>query len=337
MSPRVVGLLAALTTILIWSAFIVVARASADPARQPTLGSFDIVAARLLGAGLVLLPAGWWLTRRKRQQARAEGSAQVPGSLWGLSPLPLGITVQMGVLGGLLYGMLAYAGFAFAPAAHASVLMPGSLPLWTALLALLLLGERPTRARIVGLVCIVGGDLLVGGSSLLHALDGSGIWRGDVLFIASSIVWSSYAVLVRKHGVQAVEATTSIAVFAALTYLPVYALLMVAGVVPPRLLTAPASDVLFQMLMQGIGSVVISGISFNLMIRYFGPVRSTMLTAVVPGLSALLAALLLREPLPWNVLAGLTLVTVGIVFGVYRIQRPAGSTVAPAATSAPKA
>ena len=40
----------------------------------------------------------------------------------------------IGALGGVVYAMLAYAGFFFAPAAHASVLMPGSLPLWTALL-----------------------------------------------------------------------------------------------------------------------------------------------------------------------------------------------------------
>ena len=41
-----------------------------------------------------------------------------------------------------------------------------------------------------------------------------------------------------------------------------------------------------------------------------------MLTAVVPGLSALSAALVLAEPLPWNVMTGLALVTLGIVFGV---------------------
>jgi drug/metabolite transporter (DMT)-like permease len=59
-----------------------------------------------------------------------------------------------------------------------------------------------------------------------------------------------------------------------------------------------------------------------MMIRYYGPVRSTMLTAVVPGLSALSAALVLGEPLPWNVLAGLTLVTLGIVFGVRQAGAP---------------
>jgi len=41
-----------------------------------------------------------------------------------------------------------------------------------------------------------------------------------------------------------------------------------------------------------------------------------MMTAVVPGLTALGAALVLAEPMPWNVLAGLALVTCGIVFGV---------------------
>jgi len=54
-----------------------------------------------------------------------------------------------------------------------------------------------------------------------------------------------------------------------------------------------------------------------------------MITAVVPGLSALSAALFLGEPLPWNVLAGLLLVSAGIVFGVRKVA--ARSALAPAA------
>jgi drug/metabolite transporter (DMT)-like permease len=61
---------------------------------------------------------------------------------------------------------------------------------------------------------------------------------------------------------------------------------------------------------------VVSGISFTMMIQHYGPIRSTMITALVPGLSALSAALILGEPLYWNLLAGLSLVTAGIVFGV---------------------
>jgi drug/metabolite transporter (DMT)-like permease len=114
----------------------------------------------------------------------------------------------------------------------------------------------------------------------------------------------------------AVHATAAITVFAFFTFVPLYGVLLASGVLTGQVFTAPLKDVVFQMLMQGVGAVVVSGISFNLMIRYYGPVRSTMLTAVVPGLSALAAAWLLAEPLHWNVLLGLVLVTLGIVFGV---------------------
>jgi drug/metabolite transporter (DMT)-like permease len=102
---------------------------------------------------------------------------------------------------------------------------------------------------------------------------------------------------------------------------PSYLLLVWAGVLEGRVFTAPLADVLWQMLMQGVGSVVVSGISFNMMIRAYGPVRSTMLTAVVPGLSALSAGFFLAEPLPWNVLCGLALVTLGILFGVRQVAK----------------
>jgi drug/metabolite transporter (DMT)-like permease len=76
------------------------------------------------------------------------------------------------------------------------------------------------------------------------------------------------------------------------------------------------SEIVFQAVFQGVGSVVISGITFTQMIRTFGPVKSTMITAVVPGLSALGAVVFLGEPLSWNLWAGLALVTGGILFGV---------------------
>ena len=316
-SPRTIGLAAAVVTVLIWTSFIVIARASADPARGGVLNPFDIVYARIWGASLILLPWGLWLTVRDRARAQEAGTS-TPGtsSLWGMSPLPLALTVKVGFFGGLLYAMLAYSGFVYAPAAHASVLMPGSLPLWTALLAVWILGDRITTTRAIGLVLIVGGDLLVGGASLLHALDGSGIWRGDVLFMAASLVWSTYSVLARRHALDAVRATIAITAFAFVTYVPVYTVLLLLHWVPGQVLVAPWRDVLFQMVFQGMGSVVISGITFTKMIQHFGPVRSTMITALVPGLSAISAAIFLGEPLHWNLLAGLALVTLGIFFGV---------------------
>lgn len=320
------GLLAAVVTVTIWTGFIVIARASA----QRTLGPFDIALLRIIGASLVLVPWGWWLVRRRTRDAAARGAAGPgPYSLLGISPLPLRTTALLGTFGGLLYAMLAYAGFFHAPATHASVLMPGSLPLWTALLAVVILRDRITPLRAAGLALIVAGDLLVGGRSLLAAFEGGDVWKGDLLFMLAAFCWATYSVLARRHAVDAVQATIAITAFACLVYVPGYALLAALGTVSSHLAEAPWSEIVFHMAFQGGGSVVISGISFTRMIQHFGPVRSTMITALVPGLSAMGAVVFLHEPLHWNLLAGLLLVTAGILLGVLRSGQPAPSVPLP--------
>ena len=154
--------------------------------------------------------------------------------------------------------------------------------------------------------------------------------------MGAAFCWSIYSVLARKYQLNPVLSTIAITAFAFLTYVPVFVLLTQTGVLPTRLGLAPWGEIAFQMLFQGVGSVVISGITFVQMVRAFGPVRSTMITALVPGLSALGAVLLLGEPLGWNLLAGLALVTAGILFGV-RAARPtaASATKIEAASAQP--
>ena len=313
-SARTVGLAAAVVTVLIWTSFIVIARASA----AHTLLPLDIALLRIVGASTVLLPWAWWLMRA----ARARGERV--GSLLGLSPLPLRVTVQAGFFGGLMYAVLSYTGFFYAPAAHASVLMPGSLPLWTTLLALWLLHERVHLARVLGLVCIVLGDVLVGGASLLQAFDGGEVWKGDLLFMAAASCWAAYTVTARRHGLDAVRATMAITAFACVVFVPVFVLATSLGLWSTHIAQASWRELLFQAAFQGGASVVISGITFTQMVRHFGPVRSTMITALVPGLPALGAVAVLGEPMHWNLLAGLALVTGGILLGV-RSAKPSSA------------
>ncbi len=319
LSPKAVGIIAAVVTILIWSSFIVIARASA----KGSLTSLDMVFLRCVGAGVVLLPWGWWLVRSRRRQALAAGhlpATHASTSAWlGLSPYDFKLTALVGSVGGVAYAMFAYSGFFFAPAAHASVLLPGTLPLSTALVAMWLLKDRITRTRAIGLGLILCGDMLVGGLSLLKAFDGGQTWKGDVLFLSASTCWAFYSVLARKNALDAVKATIAITVFTSVTYLPAYALLVGFGAISSHLAAAPWGEIVFQAIFQGVGSVVISGISFTKMIQHFGPIRSTMMTATVPGLSALGAVFFLGEPLPWTLMLGLALVTLGIVFGVRQV------------------
>ena len=317
LSPKTIGIASAVITIVIWTSFIVVARFMALKSLTP----LDIVLCRIVGAALVLLPWGFFMVRKMRTSG-----ATAQTSLW-ISPLPLQLTLLLGLFGGVGYAVLAYSAFTFAPAAHGSVLMPGLLPLTTALLSVLLLGEVLSRGRKIGLGLILCGGLLVGGASIWQAYadsaSGSQVWKGDVLFVTASSCWAFYTVLCRKYKLDAVPTTIAVIVFCVLAYVPIYVLLVGAGVLASKLSTAPLWEIAFQTFYQGMGSVVISGIAFTQMIRYFGPIRSTMLTALVPGLSALGAVIFLGEPLGLNLILGLALVTLGIVVGVRASGAPA--------------
>ena len=306
LSTQNVGRLSALITVLLWTSFIIVGRASSSHVLLP----FDIFCARILGASLVLLPWAWWMMREVRQKGERVGS------LFGLSPLPLRQTMQAGFLGGLMFALLAYIGFFFAPAGHAAILMPGSLPLWTTLLMWIFLREKIGMNRVISLGLILMGDILVSGLSLLKAFEGGDVWIGDLLFISAAICWSAYSVAVRRFGLDAVKATMAITAFALVSFVPLFTVLVFLNILPSHFTQATWIEIFLQVTFQGIGSVVISGISFTQMIRSYGPVKSTMMTAVVPELSAFGAVIILGEPMSWQLTAGVVLVTFGILFGV---------------------
>jgi drug/metabolite transporter (DMT)-like permease len=306
-SPRTAGIFAAVITVMIWTSFIVVARFMALRSLTP----LDIVFCRIIGASIVLLPWGWYLVRQQRRKGQSSNA-------WlGLSPLDFKITATVGLFGGIAYAVLAYSGFVYAPAAHGSVLLPGMLPLSTALLSVMILKEKLSKLRLIGLGIIMCGAIVVGGSSIVNGISAGGdVWKGDLLFVCASSCWAFYTVTCRKHQLGAVSATIAVIVFCAVFYLPSYILLILVDVIHSKLMTAPLWEIGFQMFWQGMGSVVISGISFTKMVQYFGPIRSTMVTALVPGLSALGAVIFLHEPLYWNLIVGLTLVSLGIIVGV---------------------
>jgi drug/metabolite transporter (DMT)-like permease len=313
-SKQTAGVFYAVITVAIWVNFVIIARVMA----HKTLTPFDIGFVRFIAAALIMVPWGFWWVRRERAQ---NPTAQ---SWMGLSPLSFRLSALIGTIGGIGYACFAYSGFFFAPASHASVLMTGVLPLWTALLAFFVLKTPVTSRRAIGLALIALGAVFVGGTSVLQSMRGD-VWRGDVLFLCASFCWASYTVIARKNALAAIPATIAISVFALFTYVPVYGVLAFTGAIHTQLFAAPWSEIFLQGLLQGVLSVVISGITFVKMVEIFGPVRSTMITSVVPPVSAIGAVILLNEPLHWNLVIGLVLATIGIGFGVKSVT-PATSS-----------
>lgn len=307
-----IGAGSAIAVLLIWTSFILIARLSAKGHLNP----FDIAFLRFAFSGGIVLPIVVVQRGRLLRQLGAN-----PRQAWGRG-------AALAATAGVAYCSLAYSGFFFAPVAHAAVLLPGSLPLYTAILAALLVGERFRRARLIGLAAIVAGDLLIGGTSLLRALDGADTsWKGDLLFLGAAMTWALYSVLCRRWKLDAVPATCAIAIGCLLSYVPLFALGAAFGVVPTRLPVAPWSEILFQAVYQGGLAMFVAGVAFTQAVKTFGPVRTTMVTALVPVLATLLAVPLLGEPLTATAVIGLICVTGGLLIGVRAqvVQRPVAS------------
>lgn len=283
-----VGLACAAVVVAVWTAFLLVSRAGA----VGTLLPYDLAALRFGVAGLVMLPV---LLRS------------------GLAGLRLAQALLLVVSAGLGFPLLAYAAFALAPAAHGGVMMTGTLPLWTAILAGLLLGERLGGARLASLALILAGVA----SLALPLLGGSpSVLAGDLLFAGASFSWAIYTIAARAWAVPPLPATAIVAVGAALLYLPVYLLFL-----PKGLAATPAAELVLQGLFQGVVAVIVSLLAFTRAVAALGPAPTTMIAALVPGLGAVLAVPLLGEPLePWAV-AGLVLVSLGMAGSVLALVR----------------
>ncbi|MCS6878723.1 MAG: DMT family transporter [Geminicoccaceae bacterium] len=277
---RLAGYAAGALVVAIWTAFVIVSRAGALGPLMPT----DIAGLRMSVALCIAAPIAL---------------------RFGLAGLSFARASVLVATAGLGFPLLAYSGFAFAPAAHASILMSGTLPLWTALLARLFLGQELTARRLASLGLLVLGILALA-SGLEEAPEGA--WRGDLLFLAASFSWAVFTIAARAWNVPAVPTAGIVGVGAGLFYLPLWIALMPKGLAEVDLVELAAHG-----LYHGLLAFFVAFVAYTRCLALLGPGPTTMLTAIVPGLGAVLAAPLLDEPLTVSALLGLAFVTAGMV------------------------
>ena len=302
-----VGVVCAVAVLVIWSSFILIGRLNATGAH--TLLPLDIAFLRFVFSGLGVLGIVAVRSRRAPAGLTARRAA--------LGPLTVGQIAALGGFAGVGYCSLAYTGFFFAPAAHASVLMTGSLPLWTAIIAWFVVREPITRASLVAVLLIIAGDALVAESSLRTASTGEGAWKGDLCFLGASMMWAAYTVSCRKWRVGPLDATVAIGLSCLATFVPAYALGVALGWWPSHLAQAGWREITFQIVFQAGFAMLIAGPAFTQVIASFGAVRAAMLTALVPVISALAAVPVLGESLGLVTIAGLGCVTAGFSVSVW--------------------
>ena len=220
---------------------------------------------------------------------------------------PLWILALIVTGGGLPFGLVGMAGAQFAPASHMGALLPGSMPIFVALLSAVFLGERFRRGRIVGLGIIVLGVACVVGTTFFGTTGGSNVLLGDALFISAGVFWAIYTVAYRKSGLDPWHGAALICFWSSVLVLPIW--IMSPGA---ALLVAPLPDIALQVAAQGILAGLIGLAAYGVAIRHLGASVAAVSGAVVPALTALGGYVLLGEPLSWLTAIGVICVASGI-------------------------
>jgi len=272
------GYVMAALVVAIWSGFVVVSRLGG----VSPLTAWDLVAIRYGTAAIILLPV-FVFKRRFRLFTRQ--------------------SVGLALTGGLGYALLVFSGFKRAPATHAAILLPGLLPFAVTLMAGLVLGERPSASRWLGLTVIAAGVACLGAEAFHGA---RAVRDGDLLLVGASFSYAAFTALARRWRADPWEATLAVVFLTALVYLPVYGLFL-----PKHLSNVALMTIAIQALYQGLLAIVVQMPLYVGAVRLIGATRLGTLMALVPALAGFAAVPILGEPLSGWTTAGLLLVTGG--------------------------
>lgn len=296
MNPKILlGLFLGVASSVIWGGHAVVARpALAGQGFHP----LDLAAFRYAPAALLLAPLAW----RSRDALARVG-------WWRLLLLALS--------GGAPNLLLFLSALVYAPAAHGGTIAPMTVPIAGALLAIPLIGERPSRGRAMALGVMASGVLMIGWDGVAGAHPGA--WRGDILLLLAGSTWAVFTLLLRRWQVPAIPATAAVTMISALAVMPVWVPWRAAQV-----LALPSMAILLHVVMQGLVLGAFAMFLYARAVELLGPTRAATLSIMVPVTALLLAALLLHEPISLLQGMGASLAVGGMLAAVLFTGRKAG-------------
>ncbi len=280
--PALTGWLAAFATVTIWAVWAVATRHAVTHDLPPAaLGLL-----RFAVPALLLLPISLRI---------------------GLLPKGLGFRKGIGLLGsGAPFFLVVALGMQFAPAAEIGPLLPGTMPLFVALIGWLVLGERLGRIRIAGFALILIGVICIGGHGLLVA--GNGAWRGHLLLLTGACLWGIYTHAYRRSGLSALQAAALIGLWSFLILLPFGAPSLVRA-----LGEGLAGPIVLQAILQGFLSGVVGIILYGIAVDRLGASRAAAVSPLSIVLAALIAIPVLGEFPDAAAMIGIILATLGVV------------------------
>ena len=215
----------------------------------------------------------------------------------------------MGACGYTAFNALNYVAAHYTSAVNLSIIQ-GAIPLMV-LLGGLVLRHAPVRpAQIAGVAVAMAGVLLVASGGHLETLLKLKFNIGDLMMLAATVLYAGYALALRSRaggGGGALGFFFGLAAAAFVTSLPLLAIEWARGGLQP-----PTAKGWAIMAFIALAPSFLSQILFIRAVALIGPARAGLFINLVPVLGALLAVLVLGEPLGLHQVLALALVLGGI-------------------------
>ncbi|MFB0923034.1 MAG: DMT family transporter [Alphaproteobacteria bacterium] len=277
----VLGVLASVGVVLLFSGFLVVSRFGATS----TLTIYDMAALRFGIAGVCTIPI-FFLVRWPR--------------------IPLWKAAVIAITSGAPFTLFVFGGMSFAPVAHGGIVINGAMPVFASLLAWAVFGVRLSGWRIVGVLMIVAGVIGTGWDALSFGEPGQ--WRGHLLFLGAAACNATFLTSVRGWGLTALQSLICVNGINLLIYIPIWLLLL-----PSNLAGTPWPEILLQGVYQGVVAAFIASILIAHAARMLGGMRQAAAMSAAPAVAVLIAIPALGESPSGISVAGICVVMAGIL------------------------
>lgn len=273
-----------LLAIFIWAGNTVITKMSAGAIFPAEIGFYRWLLAGLLFTPFMLKPV------------IAHWSAIAPN---------LGKVFILGVLGMAIYQSLAYFAASMTTATNMGIIL-SLMPLMSLAMAIACLGQRLTAGALAGAVLSLLGVLVVVSSGSLAVLMEHGVNLGDGLMLIATLAYALYSTLLKKWQLRLPPLVLLYlqVLVAVVVLFPLFAASPKIGPTPQNI-----PLVLYACLLASM----VAPLAWMQAVVRLGPSRTTLFFNLLPLITALIAAVVLREQLAMYHLVGGALTLGGVI------------------------
>lgn len=223
-----------------------------------------------------------------------------------------------GLCGITLYYLLENIALTYTLASNVGVII-SIAPFFTAMFAWLFLRDRrPGVCFFLGFLMAMAGILLLSfGKEATLQLNP----LGDLLGVAAAVIWAVYSILTKKisgFGHDTILTTRRIFCYGLVFMVPIS---WTMGV-QVEFQQMQSSGVVLNLLFLGLGASALCFVTWNTAVKYLGSVKTSVYIYMVPVITTVTSALILRETITPAAICGIVLTLAGLFVSEKRVREP---------------